>query len=89
MAEKKNPKSSEAESVKPEPKELPIGDYVGLVKVTAGWTVVGIRVQGDKIIDREAISKPGSRAYALEKLKVAVVRTFLWDRKKTLPEVEA
>lgn len=73
----KTPKNNKP-VVTPEDKEdLPIVEFVGLVKLPKGHVAVAGKLQGDKVIETETITdEPSSKAHALERLKIEVVRRF-------------
>lgn len=57
--------------------ELPVVESLGLVRVPKGWVAVLLHSQGDRVVDREIIGEPESRAYAVERLKIEIVRRFI------------
>lgn len=61
------------EGTKPEP-ELPIVESIGLQKTAKGHVVVLVKTQGDKVLDRELLSEPGSQVLAMEWFKIQTVR---------------
>lgn len=59
------------------PTGLPIVEALGLVKLPKGWSVVLIRTQGERVIEKEVLRGPEPKAVALEALRLAFVRRFL------------
>lgn len=57
--------------------ELPVVDSVGWVRTKTGWTVVFLRTQGDRVIEKEIIAPPDIRPIAHETLRRTVVHRLL------------
>lgn len=64
----------------PLPEDVPVLHSLGLVKVKRnGWVVVRTFSEGDKITSKEVLSEPENQAVALERFKIACVRTYFPD----------
>ena len=74
------PDAASAPEVLPLPEDVPVLHSLGLVKVKRnGWVVVRTFSEGDKIVSKEVLSEPENQAVALERFKIACVRTYFPD----------
>lgn len=74
VEEEKSPR--EVVEVKPEVK-LPVVESIGMQKTVKGWVVVWLRTQGDKVLEADVLTEPGSRALGMERFKIECVRRVL------------
>lgn len=57
---------------------LPTVELLGLSKVPRGWVVVAVTMQGEKVIDREVLSRdPEPKPLAATRLMSEVVKAFV------------
>jgi hypothetical protein len=57
--------------------DLPVVDLVGLAKTPRGWVVVEVRIQGDRVLEKEVVSKdPEPKGYAAKRCMIHVAKTF-------------
>lgn len=79
-------KSVEVNETTPVPKperELPIVEALGLAPAGKGrWVVFALEVQGDTILKREIVALPSEKPYAAERLKVEVVKRFVYAKER-------
>jgi len=69
------PKKTQATSEE----DLPIIYSVSLVKVRAGWVVLGITTQGQQVLESEVLTDGAvNKPEAENMLRVAVARRFLY-----------
>ena len=70
--------SKQAEAVaKPTAEELPVYTALSLVQVKDGWSVLTLKIQGDKVIDVKA-TPADMRAIAIESIRISVTKEFIW-----------
>lgn len=62
---------------KDEAPELPIVQCLGLAKTPRGWVVIGLTVQGDRVLEREVLSEPEPVGFAAERMKTEVVKAYV------------
>jgi hypothetical protein len=68
----------EAPSQGTEAAELPAVELIGLSKVPRGWVVVAVTVRGDKVIEREVLSKdPEPKSLAGQRGMAEWVKAFM------------
>ena len=74
------PDAASAPEVLPLPEDVPVLHSLGLVKVKRnGWVVVRTFSEGDKIVSKEVLSDPENLNFAMERFKIACVRTYFPD----------
>jgi hypothetical protein len=70
------------ESAPVEVEDLPIVTALGVVRTKAGWASVYLETQGDRVVAREVLAGPDSRAVVLEKAKIEFVTRILLPKAK-------
>jgi hypothetical protein len=69
---------SKDEEKKDEGSSLPIVELIGLSRVPRGYVVVAVTIQGDKILEKEVLSRdPEPKGIAAQKAMLEFAKTFV------------
>lgn len=59
--------------------DLPLVPSLTLQRTSKGWIVVLLQSRGDKIVAKEILGEPQQKAYAIELLKIEVVKRLILE----------